>query len=171
MLARGIAEVTDGAVGVFLDKDRQQPPCLVRKRDGAFLYSTSDLATIKHRMDQFHPDLILYVVGQPQSFHFQQLFEVARRWGYTNVEFVHVSFGTILDSTGRPFRTRAGGTVGAGFCCWICWTSSCRADAESASSRKSSADRFTGNGSSSDGMGAATVSGGCDSAGPGAGGS
>jgi arginyl-tRNA synthetase len=112
LLARGIAEETDGAVGVFLDKERQQPPCLVRKRDGAFLYSTSDLATIKHRVDQFHPDLILYVVGQPQSFHFQQLFEVARRWGYTIVEFVHVSFGTILDSSGRPFRTRAGGTVG-----------------------------------------------------------
>jgi arginyl-tRNA synthetase len=112
LLARGIAEESDGAICVFLDPERKRPPCLVRKRDGAFLYATSDLATIKHRADQFHPNLILYVVGQPQSLHFQQLFEVARRWGYTNVEFVHVSFGTILDSSGRPFRTRAGGTVG-----------------------------------------------------------
>jgi arginyl-tRNA synthetase len=112
LLARGIAEISDGAVCVFLDSERKQPPCLIRKRDGAFLYATSDLATIKHRVDQFGPDAILYVVGQPQSLHFQQLFEVARRWGYTNVEFAHISFGTILDSTGRPFRTRAGGTVG-----------------------------------------------------------
>jgi arginyl-tRNA synthetase len=112
LLARGIAEESDGAVCVFLDSERKKPPCLIRKRDGAFLYATSDLATIKHRVEQFDPDLILYVVGQPQSLHFQQLFEVARRWGYTGVEFVHVSFGTILDSAGRPFRTRAGGTVG-----------------------------------------------------------
>jgi arginyl-tRNA synthetase len=112
LLARSIAEESDGAICVFLDPDHKQPPCLIRKRDGAFLYATSDLATIKHRVDQFQPGLILYVVGQPQSLHFQQLFEVARRWGYTAVEFVHVGFGTILGSDGRPFRTRAGGTVG-----------------------------------------------------------
>jgi arginyl-tRNA synthetase len=112
LLARGIAEETDGAIGVFLEPERKQPPCLIRKRDGAFLYATSDLATIQHRVKEFEPQLILYVVGQPQSLHFQQLFAVARRWGYSNVEFVHVGFGTILDKTGRPFRTRAGGTVG-----------------------------------------------------------
>ncbi len=67
---------------------------------------------MKHRVEQFHPDAILYVVGQPQALHFQQVFEVARRWGYTNVEFTHVAFGAILGGDGKPFRTRAGGTVG-----------------------------------------------------------
>ncbi len=112
LLTKGIAEESDGAICVFLDAAREKPPCLIRKRDGAFLYATSDLATVKHRVEQFHPDAILYVVGQPQALHFQQFFEVARRWGYTNVEFSHVAFGTILGRDGKPFRTRAGGTVG-----------------------------------------------------------
>ncbi len=112
LLARRIAEESDGAVCVFLDSDRKQPPCLIQKSDGAYLYATSDLATVKHRVEQFHPNVVLYVVDQRQSLHFQQFFEVARRWGYKDVEFVHVSFGTILGSDGRPFKTREGGTVG-----------------------------------------------------------
>ena len=114
LLARHIAEESDGAVCVFLDPERQQPPCLIRKRDGAFLYATSDLATVKYRAQQFHSDAMLYVVDQRQSLHFQQFFEVARRWGYSEIDFVHVSFGTILGSDGRPFKTREGGTVGLG---------------------------------------------------------
>jgi arginyl-tRNA synthetase len=110
LLERGIAEISEGAVCVFLSRDRA--PCLVRKSDGAFLYTTTDLATVKYRAEQFRPDAILYVVDQRQSLHFQQFFEVARRWGYDRIEFVHVSFGTILGSDGRPFRTREGGTVG-----------------------------------------------------------
>jgi len=112
LLARHIAEESDGAVCVFLDAERKQPPCLIRKRDGAFLYATSDLATVKYRAEQFQPDTMLYVVDQRQSLHFQQFFAVARRWGYPKIDFVHVSFGTILGSDGRPFKTREGGTVG-----------------------------------------------------------
>jgi len=110
LLRLGIAEISEGAVCVFLDRDK--PPCVIRKRDGAYLYATTDLATIKYRVEKFRPNAILYVVDRRQSLHFEQLFEVARRWGYSQVQFVHVSFGTIRGKDGRPFRTRAGGTVG-----------------------------------------------------------
>ena len=85
---------------------------LIRKRDGAFLYATTDLATLRYRMEHFAPDAILYVVDHRQSLHFEQLFAAARRMGYRDVELRHVSFGTVLGEDGRPFRTRSGDTVG-----------------------------------------------------------
>ncbi len=85
---------------------------IVRKQDGAFLYATTDLATIRYRMETWRPDAILYVVDHRQSLHFQQLFAAAKRWGYDKVEFQHVSFGTVLGEDGRPFKTRSGDTVG-----------------------------------------------------------
>jgi arginyl-tRNA synthetase len=87
-------------------------PMIVRKKDGAFLYGTTDLATIRYRMDEWRPDAILYVVDHRQSLHFQQLFAAARLLGYGDVEFEHVSFGTVLGDDGRPFKTRSGDTVG-----------------------------------------------------------
>jgi len=85
---------------------------IIRKKDGAFLYSTTDLATIRYRIQQWQPDAILYVVDHRQSDHFDKLFVVARLWGYQDVELKHVSFGTILGSDGRPYKTRSGDTVG-----------------------------------------------------------
>ena len=85
---------------------------IVRKRDGAFLYGTTDLATIRYRMETWRPDAILYVVDHRQSLHFQQLFAAARLLGYNDVELQHVSFGTVLGDDGRPFKTRSGDTVG-----------------------------------------------------------
>jgi len=85
---------------------------LVRKKDGAFLYGTTDLATIRYRMETWRPDAILYVVDHRQSLHFKQLFAAARLLGYGDVELEHVSFGTVLGDDGRPFKTRSGDTVG-----------------------------------------------------------
>ncbi|MFZ1933995.1 MAG: arginine--tRNA ligase [Thermoguttaceae bacterium] len=110
LLGRGIACESDGAVCIFIDGI--ETPMLVRKKDGAFLYGTTDLATIRYRMDQWRPDAILYVVDHRQSLHFKQLFAAARLLGYENVELQHVSFGTVLGDDGRPFKTRAGDTVG-----------------------------------------------------------
>jgi arginyl-tRNA synthetase len=110
MLSRGIARQSDGAICVFLDG--QDAPLVIRKQDGAFLYGTSDLATIQYRQETWQPDAILYVVDHRQSLHFTQLFAAARAWGFTNVELAHVSFGTVLGEDGRPFKTRAGDTVG-----------------------------------------------------------
>jgi arginyl-tRNA synthetase len=106
----GLAQESQGAVCVFLDGF--DTPMIVQKQDGAYLYATTDLATIQYRMETWRPDAILYVVDFRQSEHFAKLFEVARRWGYRDVELEHVSFGTVLGEDGRPFKTRSGQTVG-----------------------------------------------------------
>ena len=110
LLKRGIARESEGAVCIFFDD--MPVPMIVRKRDGAYLYATSDLATIQYRMETWSPHAILYVVDHRQSDHFRQLFAAARKWGYDRVEFQHISFGTVLGSDGRPFKTRSGDTVG-----------------------------------------------------------
>ncbi|MCX7427802.1 MAG: arginine--tRNA ligase [Planctomycetia bacterium] len=110
LIDRGIAQESQGAVCVFLEG--QPAPMLVRKQDGAFLYATTDLATIEYRLETWRPDAILYVVDHRQSMHFEHLFATVRRMGITDVELQHVSFGTVLGSDGRPFRTRSGDTVG-----------------------------------------------------------
>ena len=110
LLQRDIARESEGAVCVFLDGHKT--PMIVRKKDGAFLYGTTDLATIRYRMETWRPDAILYVVDHRQSLHFKQLFAAARLLGYGDVELEHVSFGTVLGDDGRPFKTRSGDTVG-----------------------------------------------------------
>ena len=110
LLRRGIARESDGAVCVFLEG--QPAPMIVRKQDGAFLYATTDLATLCHRMETWRPDAILYVVDHRQSLHFEQLFAAGRLLGYREVDLRHISFGTVLGEDGRPFRTREGDTVG-----------------------------------------------------------
>ena len=111
LLAAGLARESRGAIGVFLGGE-DDPPLLIRKADGAFLYATTDLATIRWRREHWKPDRILYVVDHRQSQHFEQVFETARRWGCGEVELVHVAFGTVLGEDGKPFKTRAGDTVG-----------------------------------------------------------
>ncbi len=106
----GLARESEGALCVFLEN--QNAPMIVRKRDGAFLYATTDLATIRHRIESWNPDAILYVVDFRQGEHFEKLFEVARLWGFNDVEYRHVSFGTVMGEDGRPFKTRSGDTVG-----------------------------------------------------------
>jgi arginyl-tRNA synthetase len=112
LLKEGIARESEGATGVFFKEG--EPPFLIRKQDGAFLYATTDLATIQYRMETWHPDAILYVVDHRQSLHFEQLFATARLWhsDWSNVEFKHISFGTVLGKDGKPFKTRSGDTVG-----------------------------------------------------------
>ena len=110
LIKRDIARESDGAICVFLEGHKV--PMLVRKRDGAFLYATTDLATIEYRMDTWRPDAILYVVDHRQGHHFDQLFATAKLLGYNTLELRHVSFGTVLGEDGRPFKTRAGDTVG-----------------------------------------------------------
>jgi arginyl-tRNA synthetase len=107
---RGIAEESEGAVVVFTNETKT--PFIIRKRDGAFNYGTTDLATIKYRADTWKPSQILYVVDHRQSDHFKQLFAVARKWGYDEADLQHIAFGTILGTDRRPFKTREGDVVG-----------------------------------------------------------
>jgi arginyl-tRNA synthetase len=109
---RGLATESQGAICIFLKGF--EAPFIVQKQDGAFLYATTDLATIQYRMSEWKPDAILYVVDHRQSDHFKQLFATARLWGYTEdkIELQHVSFGTVLGDDGKPFKTRSGSSVG-----------------------------------------------------------
>lgn len=106
---KGIAQDSQGAVAIFFGEDK--PPSLVRKKDGAFTYTTTDLATIRYRIDTWHPQSILYVVDARQALHFQNLFEAAKRWGYDQVALEHVSFGSVLGEDRKPLKTRDGGAV------------------------------------------------------------
>jgi arginyl-tRNA synthetase len=107
---KGLAVPSEDAIVVFVEQT--EAPFLIRKRDGAFTYATTDLATIKYRALTLQPDQMLYVVDHRQGDHFKQLFEVARKWGITSAELEHVAFGTILGSERRPFKTREGDVVG-----------------------------------------------------------
>ncbi|HEV3205169.1 MAG TPA: arginine--tRNA ligase, partial [Gemmataceae bacterium] len=111
LVENGIARHgTDGAIII----GSEESPALIRKKDGAFTYTTSDLATICHRVEQFRPDAILYVVGTPQALHFKTLFDSARRWGYDKVDLEHIAFGSVLGPDRRPLKTREGGAVELG---------------------------------------------------------
>ena len=116
--AKGLAHEDQGAIGIFWQElegapaalKKQEAPFLVRKKDGAFLYATTDIAALKFRKDQWHADRSLYVVDARQSLHFTQLFAVAQLLGI-EMRLEHVSFGTVLDETGKPLKTRDGKAV------------------------------------------------------------
>ncbi len=107
--AKGFARTSDGALCVFMDQ--YETPMIIRKQDGAFLYATTDLATIKYRLNEWQADAILYVVDHRQHQHFEKVFDAVKLWGYDEAELVHVSFGTVLGDDGKPFKTRSGDTV------------------------------------------------------------
>jgi arginyl-tRNA synthetase len=104
--SKGMAKESEGAMCVFLDGF--DAPMIIQKKDGAFLYATTDLATIDYRMNQWKPDAILYVVDFRQGDHFEKLFATAKQWGFDDVELSHVSFGTVLGEDGKPLKTRSG---------------------------------------------------------------
>jgi arginyl-tRNA synthetase len=102
-----VAEIGEGgAVIIRLNKDKVS---LIRKSDGAFTYTTTDLATIQYRMQTWKPDVILYVVDFRQAEHFANLFEAAKSWSATSAELRHISFGSVLGKDGKPLSTREGG--------------------------------------------------------------
>jgi len=105
-----IARESDGAMCVFVDENAA--PFIIRKTDGAYTYATTDLATIRYRSDVLKADVFRYVVDARQGEHFRLLFATARLWGYNQIEYRHVSFGTVLGEDKRPFKTRSGDTVG-----------------------------------------------------------
>jgi len=108
---------SDGARCVFLDeftnKEGDPLPTIIQKSDGGYLYATTDLAAIEYRNHKLHANRILYVVDARQSLHFQQVFRVAELAGFTTGQcsLEHLSYGTMMGSDGKPFKTRTGGTV------------------------------------------------------------
>ena len=113
LASQRVAEMSDGALCIFFRDipGLEERPMIIRKSDGGFLYSTTDLATIEYRVRKYNPSAIWYVVGAPQALHFQQVFAAARRMGAT-ADLQHVAFGSILGEDRKIMRTRAGETIG-----------------------------------------------------------
>jgi arginyl-tRNA synthetase len=112
LLKSGIAEISEGAVVVFFrdNPELADKPLIIRKRDGGFNYATTDVATVDYRIRDLKADAVWYVVGAPQTLHFKQIFEIARREGYT-ADFRHITFGSILGENRKLMKTRAGENV------------------------------------------------------------
>ncbi|CAN0088164.1 unnamed protein product, partial [Scytosiphon promiscuus] len=114
---KGLLEESEGAKVVFLEgfeaRDGTSQPLLVKKSDGGFMYSTTDLAAIRHRVGSERADRVLYVVDVGQGSHFAQVFQVARRAGFApeEVKLEHVPFGLVQGEDGKKFKTRSGETV------------------------------------------------------------
>jgi arginyl-tRNA synthetase len=114
---QGIAVDSDGAKVVFLpelaDKKGNPSPMIVQKSGGGFLYATSDLAALLYRINELQANRILYFIDARQSLHMKQVFITGRKAKYVpqTVSLEHHSFGTMMGSDGRPFKTRSGGTV------------------------------------------------------------
>ena len=116
MKADGFAYEDQGALIVDVSEEKDQkevPPCMILKSDGAALYTTTDLATIVERMQLYHPDEILYVVDKRQDMHFVQVFRCARKTGLVgpDTELNFLGFGTMNGRDGKPFKTREGGVM------------------------------------------------------------
>jgi len=112
---RGIAVESDGALIVDVaepDDSKELPPLLLTRSDDSYLYSTTDLATLQHRMEEGF-ELILYVVDARQALHFEQVFRGARKAGIVpaGVGLEHIAFGTVNGPDGKPFKTREGGVL------------------------------------------------------------
>ena len=115
---RGLAQEDQGALCVFLEqftnREGKPQPLIVRKRDGGYMYATTDLAAIRYRVQEDGAQRVLYVTDAGQATHFAQVFQVARRAGLYDPERVsleHVPFGLVLGEDGKKFKTRSGDTV------------------------------------------------------------
>ena len=116
MISSGIAYESQGAmvIDVMEETDQKEiPPCIIKKSDGASLYATSDLATIIQRMQDYKPDEIIYLTDKRQEMHFTQVFRAAKKAGLVddNTDLRFLGFGTMNGKDGKPFKTRDGGVM------------------------------------------------------------
>ncbi len=112
LLKSKIAEISEGAVVIFFPNvpELADKPSIIRKSDGGFNYTTSDIATVEYRINELKRDTLWYVVGAPQTLHFKQIFEIARREGY-KADFRHIPFGNVLGEDRKLMKTRSGENV------------------------------------------------------------
>ncbi|HEY2452141.1 MAG TPA: arginine--tRNA ligase [Scandinavium sp.] len=115
--AKGLASESEGATVVFLDeyknKDGDPMGVIIQKKDGGYLYTTTDIACAKYRYETLNADRVLYYIDSRQHQHLMQAWTIVRKAGYVpdSVPLEHHMFGMMLGKDGKPFKTRAGGTV------------------------------------------------------------
>lgn len=113
---KGFARYDDGALVVDVQEEtdnKEVPPCMILKSDGAALYDTTDLATLVEREKDYQPDEVIYVVDKRQELHFTQVFRCAKKTGIVRpeTELKFLGFGTMNGKDGKPFKTREGGVM------------------------------------------------------------
>jgi arginyl-tRNA synthetase len=117
LTAKGLATISDGALCAFpagfTGRDGTPLPVIIRKSDGGYNYSTTDLATVRYRVDKINCDRAIYVVGSDQTLHFRMIFAVAREAGWLagDADFEHAQIGMVQGKDGQRLRTRAGDPV------------------------------------------------------------
>ena len=112
----GFAYESEGALVVDVKEEtdtKEIPPCIILKSDGASLYSTTDLATLVMRMEDYNPEGVIYITDKRQELHFNQVFRCAKKTGIVKpeTELTHIGFGTMNGKDGKPFKTRDGGVM------------------------------------------------------------
>ena len=112
----GYAHYDNGALVVDVQEEsdnKEVPPCMILKSDGAALYDTTDLATLVQREQDYHPDEVIYVVDKRQELHFIQVFRCAKKTGIVgeDTKLTFLGFGTMNGKDGKPFKTREGGVM------------------------------------------------------------
>ncbi len=116
MKDKGCAYESEGALVVDVKEETDNapiPPCIILKSDGSAIYETTDLATLAEREEKYHPDRVMYVVDKRQVLHFERVFRCAKKTGVVKpeTELSFIGFGTVNGKDGKPFKTRAGGTM------------------------------------------------------------
>lgn len=116
LVQKGIAKESEGAIVIFFEDDPylKDKPAIIQKSDGGFNYATTDLATLKYRVENWQPQEIIYVTDGRQQLHFKQIFTAFFKWHpelQGKLKLTHVWFGTILGEDGKPFKTRSGDTI------------------------------------------------------------
>lgn len=117
LVDKGLAIDSDGAKCVFLNEadlgSKEETPFIVQKKDGGYLYATTDIAAVYDRVKRLNADRLVYVIDSRQALHMKQLFIVAKKaeLAHSNTLMEHAAFGTMMGEDGKPFKTRTGGTV------------------------------------------------------------
>lgn len=110
---KNISYISDGALVIDVkekDDSKELPPLIFKKSNGAYLYGSTDMATIYQREQDYKPDHILYVADARQSLHFKQVFRASLKANITDASMEHLAFGTINGTDGKPYKTRSGET-------------------------------------------------------------
>ncbi len=117
LMNSGIAVDSEGAKCVFFNPEelgsKDETPFIIQKKDGGYLYATTDIAAVYDRVQNLHANRLVYVIDARQSLHLKQLFVVAKKAGIAKPDTLmeHAAFGTMMGEDGKPFKTRSGGTV------------------------------------------------------------
>ncbi len=113
LIKKKIAQKKDKSILVFTKNNKKKNTLIIKKKDGGYLYSTTEIASIKYRYEKFNAHKIIYLVDSRQKLYLNQIFKIIKKARYIpkNIQLIHYNFGTILNKKGKPFKTREGKNI------------------------------------------------------------